>query len=83
MKTQLINFTIPKELLEKIDKLAKKEARSRSEILREAVRRLLNEVEKRKSDFSQIRASAKKINLPENEAIRLIDKVRTTLTLNK
>jgi len=83
MKTQLINFTIPKDLLEKIDKLAKKEARSRSELLREATRRLLNEVEKRKSDFSQIRASAKKINLPENEAVRLIDKVRTTLTLNK
>ena len=83
MKTQLINFTIPKELLEKLDKLAQKETRSRSEVLREAVRRLTTEAEKRKQDFAAIKSSAKKINLQETEAFALIDKIRSTLPINR
>lgn len=38
MRSRLINFTIPKNLLEEIDKVAERESRSRSELLREAVR---------------------------------------------
>lgn len=38
MRSRLINFTIPKSLLEEIDKVAERESRSRAELLREAVR---------------------------------------------
>ena len=83
MKTQLINFTIPKELLEKIDRLAKKESRSRADLLREAVRRLMKEGQERQQQFLAISASGRQINLPEDKAIDLIDKVRATLPINK
>ena len=83
MKTQLINFSIPKELLKKLDEFAKKETRSRSEVLREAVRRLTTEAEKRRQDFAAIRNSAKRINLQETEAFALIDKIRSTLPINR
>lgn len=83
MKTQLINFTIPKELLEKIDRLAKKESRSRADLLREAVRRLTKEEQEHQQQFLAISASGRQINLPQDEAIALIDKVRATLPINK
>lgn len=83
MKTQLINFTIPNELLEKVDSLAKEQSRSRSEVLREAARYLINEVRKSKRDFAIIRRSGKKVNLTEDEAIALVDKARSTLPINK
>lgn len=83
MKAQLINFTIQKGLLEKLDFLAKKESRSRSELLREAVRRITSETEKREQDFNAIRTSGKKVNLLEDRAFALIDKIRFTLPINR
>ena len=83
MKTQLINFTIPNRLLEKIDTLAQQEAKSRSEILREAVRRIIAETKQRRRDFASILTSAKEVNLPEDEAIALVDKVRAKLQINR
>lgn len=83
MKTQLINFTIPNELLKKVDMLARRESRSRSELLREAARRVIQEAEQEKQDFRVIAKSAKRINLSENEAIALIDEVRSKLQINK
>ncbi len=38
MKTSTINLSIPKDLLEQADKLAKRESRSRSELMRAALR---------------------------------------------
>lgn len=83
MKSQLINFTIDDGLLKKVDGLAKKEAKSRSEILREAARRLVQESQLRAEDFVQITKSARRINMAEDEAVELIDKVRTKLGINR
>lgn len=83
MQTQLINFTIPKKLLKKVDALAKKELRSRSELLREAARRYLGERRQRAKDFAAIRRTAKKINLSEEKAMALVDKIRDTLPMNR
>lgn len=82
MKTQLINFTIPNELLEKIDSLAKKRLQSRAEVLREAAWRLIDETREREDDFATIGSSAKRIGLSENEAAAVIDKVRAKLSIN-
>lgn len=76
MQTQLINFTIPKKLLKKVDILAKKELRSRSELLREATRRYLEEQRERKGFFDSIRKTAKRINLPEEEALKLAEEAK-------
>ena len=83
MQTQLINFTIPKPLLMKVDFLAQKEARSRSELLREALRRYLENERQRTEDFRRIKLSASKINLSEEEALDLVDKIRKELPINQ
>jgi CopG family transcriptional regulator/antitoxin EndoAI len=43
--TKLISISILPELLEKLNKIAKDESRTRSELLREAVRRYIEEKE--------------------------------------
>jgi CopG family transcriptional regulator/antitoxin EndoAI len=43
--TKLISISILPELLEKLNKIAKEESRTRSELLREAVRRYIEEKE--------------------------------------
>lgn len=83
MKTQLINFTIPKELLQQVDKIAKGQSRSRSEILREAARRLIREEKERQGDFATISQTAKRLNLSEKAAINLVEATRAKLPINK
>lgn len=83
MRTQLINFTIPEELLWQVDKIAKRQARSRSEILREAARRLIRDEKQRRDDFATITQAAKRLNLSENNAIALIEAARIKLSINK
>lgn len=79
----MINFSIPKILLQKVDQEAKTEARSRSELLREAIRAYLNSEDARRRSFEVMRASAKRINMSEEEAIRSIDEIRDTLPMNQ
>ena len=79
----MINFSIPKTLLRQVDQEAKIESRSRSELLREALRAYLNSEDARRRSFEIMRASAKRINMPEEEAIRFIDEIRDTLPMNQ
>lgn len=83
MDTQMINFSIPKVLLQQVDQEAKVEARTRSGLLREAIRAYLSSEEARRRSFEVMRASAKRINMTEEEAIRLIDEIRDTLPMNQ
>lgn len=46
MQTQTLNIALPKELVKKIDKVANKEYRNRSELIREALRVYLSKIEK-------------------------------------
>lgn len=48
MDTQMINFSIPTTLLRQMDRLAKEESKTRSEFIREAIRRYLEKREERK-----------------------------------
>lgn len=43
MKTQTFNIALPEDLVKKADKVAKKEYRNRSELIREALRVYLDE----------------------------------------
>lgn len=83
MDSQLINFTIPKNLLFQMDTWADKESRSRSELIREAIRQFLEERQLRKRDFDLILQSARRVNLGEEEAFDLIEKVRDELPMNQ
>lgn len=83
MNTQMINFVIPKKLLRKIDQAAEEDARSRSELLRELIRRYLEEREERKRDFALIRRSAERVNMSEEEAFKLIEEIRDSLPMNQ
>lgn len=83
MNTQMINFVIPKKLLSQVDYWGEKKSISRSELLREAVRRLLAEEAERERDFAIVRQSAARNNMNEEEAISLVDKIRRTLPRNK
>jgi metal-responsive CopG/Arc/MetJ family transcriptional regulator len=73
MDTQIIDFSIPKKLLADIDRVAKATSRSRSEMLREAIRRILEEQEAKELLFNSIRESAKKASLSEKKAIEITE----------
>ena len=45
MNTQTLNIALPKDLIKKADQLAKKEYRNRSELIREALRKYIEEKE--------------------------------------
>jgi len=81
--TQLINFTIPKKLLTEVDGLAKRQLKSRSEILREAAWQLTKRAKEKERNFRVIQASAERINMTEGEAIKLVDGIRNGLQINK
>ena len=43
MNTQTLNISLPRDLVKKVDHLAKKEYRNRSELIRQALRKYLEE----------------------------------------
>jgi len=46
MQTQTLNISLPTELVKKVDQVAKKEYRNRSEFIRQAVRVYLSRTER-------------------------------------
>jgi len=55
MQTQTLNIALPKELVKKVDEIAKKEYRNRSELIRQA----LNSYIEKKSRWDRILAEGK------------------------
>lgn len=76
MNTQMINFSIPNILLQNIDKVARKTSRSRSEIIREAVRRLIEEQEEKEILFKLIADTGKKADLAEDKVVELVEEAK-------
>ena len=76
MQTQLINFTIPKPLLNALDKQAQKEVKTRSEILRDAVRNYLGQKQAWQQAFSYGQKRAKKLDLKPDQVEDAIDQYR-------
>ena len=50
MNTQTLNIALPEDLVKRVDQLAKKEYRNRSELIREALRKYIED----KEDWEQI-----------------------------
>ena len=76
MNTQTINISLPSELLKSADKLAKKESRTRSELIREALRAYVKELSAWEDLFEYGRKQAKKLGIKPKDIPRLIDDYR-------
>ena len=76
MNTQTINISLPSELLKSADKLAKKESRTRSELIREALRAYVKELTAWEDLFEYGRKQAKKLGIKPKDIPRLIDEYR-------
>ncbi len=75
MKTKTINLSLPGELLKDADKVAKLQYRSRSELMREALRRFISTA--RLEELNNYgRLQAKKLSLTPTDVNRLISEVR-------
>ena len=76
MNTQTINISLPSDLLKSADKLAKKESRTRSELIREALRAYVKELSAWEDLFEYGRKQAKKLGIKPKDIPRLIDEYR-------
>ncbi|MHB8068131.1 MAG: CopG family ribbon-helix-helix protein [Desulfobaccales bacterium] len=73
--TKLITISIMPEFLEEIEKLAKEERRTKSELVREALRRYIAEKELRRLQRYGLK-KARELGLGEEDVQRLVDEYR-------
>lgn len=72
MQTQTFNIALPKALVQKIDRQAKKEYRNRSELIREAARRYVTDTDEWEQLFQSVRAQGKKMGIRSEEDVNRI-----------
>lgn len=72
MNTQTLNIALPEDLVKKVDDLAKKEFRNRSELIREALRSYINNKEKWEELFFYGKSVREKLNITSEEEINKI-----------
>ena len=76
MKTTTVNLSFNKDLLKHIDQVAQIESRSRSELIREAVRMYIERKDKWKNIFNYGEKVATEQNLVEEDVLSEIKKYR-------
>ncbi len=67
MSVNTVNISFNKEMLNKIDKIAKEEDRTRSDLLREAARMYIERKKRWEQIFSYGDNQKKTVNIPEPE----------------
>lgn len=73
--TKILSLSLPPELLQEAERLAKKEGRTKSELFREALRRYIQEqrwAELRRYGAQQVR----KLGIKETEVERIVEAYR-------
>lgn len=80
MKTSTVNISFQKDLLDSIDKVAREESRSRSELIREAARTYIDRKKKWKDIFAFGVRQVKKLGLTEKD---IQDEIRLFRNLTK
>jgi len=78
METSTVNIAFKKDLLKLIDRIAKDESRSRSELIREAARMYIDRKNKWKMIFEFGEKQAKMKKLTENDILDEIKNYRLT-----
>lgn len=76
METRMINLSIPKPLLRRLDLQAKKEIKTRSEALREAIRLYVREESLLDEIFEFGQKTAKKLKVKEKDLEKTVDDYR-------
>ena len=76
MKTLTINISFKPELLSQIDQIAEKESRSRSELIREAIRMYIQRKNKWDSIFEFSKKQVIKLNLKRSDIEKEIVRYR-------
>ena len=69
MQTQTLNIALPKDLVKKVDEVAKSEYRNRSELIREALRIYINRMDEWNQIFKAGRETAKKMGITSEKQI--------------
>ena len=72
MNTQTLNIALPEDLVKKVDDLAKKEFRNRSELIREALRSYISNKEKWDELFTYGKSVGKKLDITSVEDVNKI-----------
>ncbi|MYA19020.1 MAG: ribbon-helix-helix protein, CopG family [Chloroflexi bacterium] len=73
--TTTLTFSLPPEMAERVDQLVEQEGRSRSELLREALRRYIDDCEwQRLLEYGERRARA--LGIGPEDVERLVDEYR-------
>lgn len=76
MQTQMINLSIPTPLLESLDKQAKKEVKTRSEALRDAIRLYVRQQQQLDEVFGYGKQIGKKSGVKSSQVESIIDDYR-------
>lgn len=76
MDAQIINISLPAKLLQLVDQVAETEARSRSELFREAIRSYVLRRAKWTELFSYAQKQVKKLKIKEENVENIIAKYR-------
>ena len=77
MNTSTVNISFQKNLLTEIDRIAKREHRTRSEFLREAARAYIDRRRRWEGIFSYGESIASSKNLSEQDIVRELARLRT------
>ena len=72
MKGKTFNIALPAELVKEVDKAARKEYKNRSELIREALYRYLQDIEEREDLFAYGRSVTQKMGLKSEKQINKI-----------
>jgi len=76
MQAQTVNISLPKNLLKIMDDFAKHQFSSRSDLIRTAVIRYINEDKKLNDLFLYFENKAKKLKIKEEDIEEIIDEYR-------
>ena len=76
MNAKTVNISFRKDLLEKIDEVAKEEMRTRSELIREAARMYIERKERWEKIFEFGKQQAERLGLKEQDIPEEIQKFR-------
>lgn len=72
MQTQTLNIALPKDLVKKVDEVAKKEYRNRSELIREALRVYLIDKQEWQEIFAAGEEAMKRMGIKSEEDVNKI-----------
>jgi len=77
MQSQTLNISLPKDLIKRVDELAKKEYKNRSELIREALRGYVEDKNEWEEIFEEGKKMGKKMGIKSEEDVyRIVDEYR-------